>query len=158
MNLTAQARSGGFSTKPPVIDNWFTGWFLFAFDHRIAAPLLIAEPGYSSPAIIPTVRRGQTVARSAPLGPVQGPRTPQVTVLAHAVIRGDKLLVTRVRCSVTCTVRLSVDDHRTGSNARVTLTGEKLVGVARRQLHPGSLNVALQVGAGPELTGRSYLR
>jgi hypothetical protein len=158
VNLTAQARSGGFSTKPPVIDNWFTGWYLFAFDHRIAVPFLIAEPGYGSPAVIPTVKLDQTVARSAPLGPIHGPRPPEVTVLRHAVIRGDELLVARVRCSVSCSVRLSVDDHRTGSDARIILTGEKPIGVPRRKLHQGRLSISLQVGAGPEISGYTHLR
>jgi len=157
VNLTAQARSGGFSTKPPVIDNWFTGWYLFAFDHRIATPFLIAEPGYGSPAVIPTVKLDQTVARSAALGPIRGPDPPKVTVLPHAVVRGDELLVARIRCSVSCAVRLSVDDRRTGSEGRITLTGEKLVGVPRRELHQGRLGISLQVGAGPEVSGHTHL-
>jgi hypothetical protein len=150
--------SGRPRFEPPVIDNWFTGWYLFAFDHRIAAPFLIAEPGYGSPAVIPTVKLDQTVARSAPLGPIHGPRPPEVTVVRHAVIHGDELLVARVRCSVNCTVRLSVDDHRTGSDARITLTGEKLIGVPRRKLHQGRLSISLQVGAGPEISGHTHMR
>jgi hypothetical protein len=158
VNLTAQAKAGGFSTKPAVIDNWFTGWYLFAFDRRIAQPFLIAEPLYSSPAAIPTVRLDQTVARSAALGPVQGPPAPKVNLLANTAPRGDTLLVARVRCSVACTVRLWVDDHRTGSTARVTLTGEALLGVPRRRLRKGRLNIALEVGAGPQITGHTQLR
>jgi hypothetical protein len=155
VNLTAQASSGGFSSKPPVIDNWFTGWFLFAFDHRIATPFLIAEPGYGSPADIPTIKLDETVARSAPLGPIRGPRPPTITVVPHAVVRGDELLIARVRCIVSCTVRLSATDRRHGSDARITLIGTKLIGVSRKELHHGRLTISLQVGAGPEISGHT---
>ena len=158
VNLSAQSKTGGFSTKPPVIDNWFTGWILFAFDHRIAAPYLVAEPGYGSPADIPPVTLDQTVARSAPLGSIHGPRPPKVKLLPHAVPRRDTLLVARVRCSVRCTVWLSVNDRHTGSNARITLTGQRLIGVAHRQLRHVRLDIALQVGAGPQITGHTQYR
>ena len=157
VNLSRQARAGGFSAKPPVIDNWFTGWFLFAFDRRIATPYLVAEPEYGSPADIPPVKLDQTVARSAPLGPIQGPRPPQVSVLAHAVVRGAKLLVARVRCIVSCTVSLWVDDRRTASDSRTTLVGEKLIGVRSRKLQRGRLGIAVQVGAGPRIKRHTQL-
>jgi hypothetical protein len=159
VNLTAQG-SVGFSRRPPVVDNWFTGWYLFAFDQRDAVPLLIAQPGYGTPSVIPTVKVGATAARSAPLGPVTGPPPPRVSILRTAILARGDVLVARVRCAVRCRVSVSVDDRRTGSFARVTLTrrsGSALVGVARRQLRRGRLDVIVQVGAGPQLTARSRL-
>ena len=49
VNLTPQGVRGLWTAARPVaIDNWFTGWYLFAFDQRLATPILIAEPGYGT--------------------------------------------------------------------------------------------------------------
>ena len=158
MNLTAQGRTTAFSHRPPVIDNWFTGWYLFAFDERIAAPEFIAEPGYGTPSIIPVVKVDATHARSLPLVPVTGPPIPKVAILHRAIPRDGRVLIARVRCAVRCAVSVSVSDGHTGSEARVALIGSALLGVPARQLRHGSLDVLVQVGTGPEITGRATLR
>jgi len=77
VNLSAPTESYGFSKRPPVVGAWFTGWYLFAFDQRLAHDTAFAQPGYRTPAVVPAVKAGATVARSAPVGPVIGPRAPR---------------------------------------------------------------------------------
>ena len=158
VNLSAPAERGGFSKRPPVVGAWFTGWYLFAFDQRFAYDTAFGLPGYGSPAVVPVVKAGATVARSVPLGPVIGPRAPQVSILHDAILRDERVLVARVRCSVRCHVWLQVDDNHTGSGARVTLTGSGLVGIPRQQLRDGPLNIQIYVDTGPLVRGKSQLR
>ncbi len=148
----------GFSNRPPVVGAWFTGWYLFAFDQRFAHDTAFALPGYESPATVPVVKGGATVARSTPLGPVIGPRAPKVSILHDAILRDGRVLVARVRCSVRCHVWLQVDDNHTGSEARETLTGSRLVGIPRQQLRDGPLNIQVYVDTGPLVRGKSQLR
>jgi hypothetical protein len=158
VDLTAQGRTTAFSHRPPMIDNWFTGWYLFAFDQRIAAPVLIAEPGYGTPSIIPVVKVDATHARSLPLGPVTGPPRPTVAILHRAIPRAGRVLVARVGCVVRCAVSVSVSDRYTGSETRARVTGSALLGVPARRLRHGGLDVLVQVGSGPEIRGRATLR
>jgi hypothetical protein len=158
VNLTAQGRTTAFSHRPPVVDNWFTGWYLFAFDQRIAAPQIIAEPGYGTASIIPVVKVDATHARSLPLGPVMGPPSPRVAILHRAILRAGRVLVARVRCVVRCAVSISASDRYAASEARTTLIGSALLGVPARRVRHGGLDVRVQVGAGPEITARATLR
>jgi hypothetical protein len=158
VNLTAQGRTTAFSHRPPVIDNWFTGWYLFAFDERIALPEIIAEPGYGTPSIIPVVKVDATHARSLPLGPVTGPPSPRVAILHRAIARAGRVLVARVGCAVRCVVSISVSDAYAASEARATVIEAALLCVPARRLGHGGLDVRVQVGAGPEITGRATLR
>ncbi len=153
-----RAQSYGFSKRPPVVGAWFTGWYLFAFDQRLAHDTAFAQPGYRTPAVVPAVKAGATVARSAPVGPVIGPRAPRVSILHDAILRDGRVLVARVRCSVRCHVWLQVDDNHTGGEARVPLTGSRFVGISRRQLRQGPLNVQIYVDTGPLVRGKSQLR
>jgi len=118
----------------------------------------LAVPGYTTPAAVPAVKASATVAHSAPLGPVIGPRAPKVSILHDAILRDGRVLVARVRCSVRCHVWLQADDNHTGSDARETLTGSGLVGIPRQQLRDGPLNIQIYVGAGPLVRGKSQLR
>jgi hypothetical protein len=158
VNLTEQGRTTAFSHRPPMIDNWFTGWHLFAFDQRIAAPEIVAEPGYSIPSIIPVMKVDSTHARSLPLGPVTGPPIPRVAILHQAIPRAGRVLIARVRCAARCAVSVWVSDRHTGSGARVTLIGSALVGVPARRLRHGRLDVLVHVGAGPEIAVHPTLR
>ncbi len=158
VNLSAPGESYGFSKRPPIVGDWFTGWYLFAIDQRLAYDTAFAQPGYTTPAAVPAVKAGATVARSTPVGPVIGPRAPTVTILHDAILRGGRVLVARVRCSIRCHIGLQVDDNHTGGGARVTLTGSGLVGVPRRQLRHGPLNVQIYVDTGPFVRGKSQLR
>ena len=158
VNLTPQGVHGLYSTRPVAIDNWFTGWYLFAFDQRLATPILLAEPGYGTPSVMPTVKVGATAARSAPLGPVTGPLPPTVAILRTATVHDGRILVARVRCRTSCRARVTADDAHTGAGATTALTGTRVVGVPRRQLRSGHrLSVTVQVGAGPLISGRSRL-
>ena len=60
-------------------------------------------------------------------------------------------------CAVRCSASVSVSDRHTSSGARITLLGSALVGVPARQLRHGGLDVLVQVGTGPEITGRATL-
>ncbi len=158
VNLTPQGVHGLYSSRPVAIDNWFTGWYLFAFDQRLATPVLIAEPGYGTASIMPTLKIGATVGRSAPLGPVTGPPPPTVAILPTAALRDGRVLVARVRCRVSCRARVTVDDAQTGAGATTALAGTRVVGVPQRRLRSGDrLSVTVQVGAGPLISGRSRL-
>jgi len=157
VNLSAP-RGYGFSQRPPVVGAWFTGWYLFAFDQRLAHDTSFAEPGYGTPAAVPPVKVSGTVARSAPLGPVIGPPAPRVSIRHDAILRDGRVLVARIRCSVRCQVFLQVDDNHTGSAAHLTLAGSGLVGVPRKQLRPRLLNVQISLDAGPLMRGKTQLR
>lgn len=157
VNLSAPAASG-FSKRPPVVGNWFTGWYLFAIDQRFAYDTAFAVPGYITPAAVPPVKLGATAAHSAPLGPVVGPPAPKVTILRDAIVRRGRVLVARLRCSVRCRAWLQVDARRAGSAAHVALIGSALVGVPRRQLRRGPLDVQIYVDDGPLVHGNSQLR
>jgi hypothetical protein len=153
-----QRTEDGFSKRPPVVGAWFTGWYLFAIDQRLAHDTAFGEPGYSSPAAVPPVKLGATAAHSAPLGPVIGPPAPRVLILRDAILRGGRVLVARLRCSVRCRAVLQVDDNHTSSDAYVTFTGSRLLGIPRRQLRDGPLNVQIDVDTGPLVHGKTRLR
>jgi hypothetical protein len=157
VNLSAP-RGYGFSKRPPVVGAWFTGWYLFAIDQRFAHDTAFAQPGYGSPAAVPPVKLGATAAHSAPLGPVIGPKPPKVLILRDAILRGGRVLVARLRCSVRCRAFLQVDDNHTGSDAHVSPIGSRLVGIPRKQLRRGSLNVQIYVDTGPLVHGKTQLR
>jgi hypothetical protein len=148
----------GFSKRPPVVGNWFTGWYLFALDQRFAHDSGFAEPGYGTAAAVPPVKASATVARSAPLGPVIGPSAPKVSILREAILTAGRVLVARVRCPIRCGVSLEVDDNHTGSGAHLTLTGSVDVGVSRKELRRGPLRVQIYVDTGPLIRGKTQLR
>ncbi len=148
-------RGYGFGKRPPIVGASFTGWYLFAFDQRFAHDTVFADSG--SPAA-PPVKTGATVARSAPLGPVIGPPAPSVSILHDAILRGGRVLVARIRCSVRRRVWLQVDDNQTGGVTSTTLTGSELVSIPRQQLRRGQLNVQICVDDGPPVLGKSQFR
>jgi hypothetical protein len=156
VNLSAP-KGYGFSTRPVVIAAWSTGWYLFAFDQRLAKDTAFAEPGYSDAAAIPPVHAGPTIARSALAGPITGPAPPKIRILHTATLTARRVLLARINCSVPCHVFLQVNDNRTASDARVTVEGAALVGVPRRQLKPGPLHVTLNVDTGPFINGTTRL-
>jgi hypothetical protein len=86
VNLS-EPRSEGFSRRAPVVGMRFTGWYLFAFDQRFAADTAFAAPAYRTPASVPPLKAGATVARSAPRGPVVGPPVPGVSTARPAIAR-----------------------------------------------------------------------
>jgi hypothetical protein len=56
---------------PAVLRSSIKGWYVFALDARLPADQACAGVGYSSESAIPVWPIGQTVARSAPRGPVR---------------------------------------------------------------------------------------
>lgn len=156
VNLSPQ-KGYGFSDQPPIVGAWFTGWYLFAFDQRLARDTAFAEPAYLSAAAIPPVKASQIVARSAPSGAVIGPAPPKVSILTNASISDGRVLVARVRCAVRCRVSVWVADNHTANQANLSLTGSALVGVPRAQLRRGPLTVVISVGDGPILNHKTYL-
>ena len=71
VNLTPQGTRMDFAQRPITVPARFTGWYLFAFDEHFAPETAFAEPGYSSPFVIPPLRPDATPVRSAPVGPVR---------------------------------------------------------------------------------------
>jgi hypothetical protein len=63
-----QGCSGGSARA--VVGGWFTGWYLYALDGRIARDSACAGVAYALEAGIPPWKLGPTVARSRPLGRV----------------------------------------------------------------------------------------
>jgi hypothetical protein len=147
------------------VGNWYTGWYLFALDARLAntASGLL---GYASPAAIPPWPTNATVRRSQPYGPVTGPPAPQVRFVPHAPVDGNHVSVATVRCAVSChawiTVNLtrkhlSSSDRRVAWSANKLINGSVMIGVWG-SIPPGRVAVTINVGDGPYLHGHSLLR
>jgi hypothetical protein len=136
------------------IGTWYSGWYLFALDARLdnTASGLV---GYG---VVPPWSTWPTVVRSVPYGPASGPRSPHISFLRTAVVRGGVVLVGRVRCSSPCYVAVSVDDRRTASDSYIKVDGSSLVGVPRNELRSGRLYVGIAAGGGPTISGRTELR
>jgi hypothetical protein len=146
----------GFNTRPVVISTWVTGWYLFGFDQRWAGDADLSGftvyPVHDFPPYT-----GPTIARSAPLGPVRGPRPPRIRFLRSAIVRDGRVLVASFSCVVRCTGTLAVYQGGSGPVSHVSVTGSQLVGVPRGQLHPGELQIVLYT-AGPLIYGKTMLR
>jgi hypothetical protein len=145
-----------------VVGGWFTGWYLYALDGRIARDYACAGVAYGLEADIPPWKVGPTIARSHRLARVIGPPAPTVSIRRRAVVRGGRVLVARVRCSSLCPVQLVVDESSVGQfTSHSTLTGSALVGVPGSasfgQLRPGRLQVTVNVDGGPAVSGHTRL-
>jgi hypothetical protein len=143
------------------VGNWYTGWYLFALDARLAESIS-GLVGYSSPAAIPPRLTNATVVRSTPAGPVMGPAAPRVRFLAHARVGGRRVQVADVRCVVRCRVWLTVSrvgrrfasGQRVAWSAHEVLRGSATIGV-RGSIPAGRLAVAVNIGDGPYLHGHT---
>lgn len=137
-----------------ILDARWSGRYLFAFDKRYGRGTAFPAIGYSSPELIPPPAVGPTVARSAPHGPVRGPRLTLRERLR--TLRGDRLLVGHVRCG-RCQVRVAVRDRsrRHGAITRRTLriAGHGALVVPRRALPTTiAVQVRVRVGSTPPVT------
>jgi hypothetical protein len=74
VTLSAQGEDYPGHGRPPVIARRHLGWYLFAIDQRFTSDTVFGDVGYASAGVIPPVRVGATVVRSAPLGPVRRAR------------------------------------------------------------------------------------
>jgi hypothetical protein len=152
VNLTPQD-----STRPPLLGAALTSRFLFAFDQHYAPDTAFAGVGYLNAAAVPPLRTNPTISRSTALGPITGPQAPHVTVLHHAITHSGHVFVARVRCSVRCHIRINAFGKTSGSTTTTNLTGARLIGVPRRRMAAGPLEISLFVGDGPEIKGTSLL-
>lgn len=144
------------------VGGWFTGWYLFGLDERSARDEACAGVAYGLPADVPLWPLGQTIARSAPLGPVTGPPAPRVSIRPVALLRSGRVLFTTLRCAASCRFWLTASDHYwlSGSHGTITISRRvttKLIGVPRAGLRPGRLDVTVNVDGGPTVDGKTRL-
>lgn len=146
-----------------VVGGWFTGWYLFALDQRLARDSACAGVGYGLAADIPLWKLGQTAVRSAPYGPLTGPPAPAVSIRKLAVLRGDQVLFATLSCSSTCEFWATANDRAWLSGGHGTTTGSAadrtttLIGVSRGKLRAGPLTVTINVDGSPAISGKTEL-
>lgn len=144
------------------VGNWYTGWYLFALDAHLSDNVHDAV-GYESPAAIPPWPRNGIIVHSRPYGPVIGPQRPKIDFLSRAQMHGGRVLVATVQCAVSCPVAVSVilrhaeADQRNQWSAHQVIKGTGAVRVSG-PLPPGQVNVTVQVGNGPAVTGHSLIQ
>lgn len=71
INLTPGGPSRASAQQPVSVTRRFIGWYLFAFDQRLAGDTVFDTPAYGSPGAVPPLNVGPTVARSEPAGPIR---------------------------------------------------------------------------------------
>lgn len=153
------------------IGNWYTGWYLFALDAHLGNPTSLIV-GYSSPAAIKPWPKNATIARSRPYGPIAGPSAPTVAIPPSVYRHSKQVLVATVHCAVSCPIDVSVTVKHPfpGGQAVWTahdlITGTRTVGVSDRlpggqpsgALPSGQVTVTVQIGNGPYVKARSFIR
>lgn len=160
VTLAANDSIQGFPKHPvAVVGAFYTGWYLFALDERLAYDSAFGEPGYLYPTAVPPLTVGATIARSAPSARIVGPRPPRISFLRPAVLRGGRLFVARVRCSVRCRVSLNVSENNvsTVGESQNVFTGSREISVPRRSFHRGRLDILMTVESSPVLVAKSSL-
>ncbi len=105
------------------IDPRFSGDWLFALDERYGRGTAFASVGFLWPFAIPPTPPGPAVSRSAPLGPVTGPR---LALRDHPLLRlDDRLLIGRATCPQRCRVAIRVLAGRASARAALALHGTR---------------------------------
>jgi hypothetical protein len=138
------------------LGGWFTGWYVFALDARSARDDFCAGTGYFANADLPLWKLGPAVVRSAALGKIAGPPRPRVKILSQARLSGGRLLVASLNCATLCHVTLEVDDAMVGLPARLTVTGQRMIGVRPGPLAHGPLTVDMRIDDSPLIHGMSH--
>lgn len=136
-----------FRRSPPIDPRW-SGYWLFGFDERYARGTAFTLQGYGTPYGIATTPVGATVARSAPLGPVTGPR---LRLREHPLLlRDQRLLLGRVTCAHGCdvTVRVSTRGADLGAGGHIHGTA-RLTVFARDTRLDGELSIRVRIGRTP---------
>lgn len=134
---------------------WFTGWYLFALDARLARNNACGGTGYRSNVGLPLWNVAPTVVRSSALARITGPPRPTVKFLSPAVLNRGTLYVARVRCLTRCTAGLEVDSTTGGTSRRFAFRGTRRLGVRTANLMPGRVTIVLFVDDSPLLRARS---
>jgi hypothetical protein len=70
VTLSAEGEAYPGRGRRAVIRRRYVGWYLFAYDQRLAHDTIFATPAYGSAEAVPPLQPGPTVAPSAPIGPV----------------------------------------------------------------------------------------
>lgn len=139
------------------LSDWFSGWYLFALDARLAADNACGGTGYSYNADLPVWPPRPTVSRSGLLGRVAGPPPPTVRILRRELGGGRRLTVASVDCRVRCPVEVAVFGRGVGVDDRLSLVGRRRVRIRRGPLRPGEVTITLHVDDGPAIVGRARI-
>lgn len=144
---TTIAHPWAFRRSPPIDPRW-SGRYLFAFDQRYAGGTAFPAIGYLTPASLPPTPAGPTVARSAPLGPVTGPR---LALREHPLLRRDSsLLLGRVTCARACRVSVRVSAAGSELGAGTTVHGTRRLAVPALDTRlDGQLAIRVRIGSAP---------
>jgi hypothetical protein len=70
VTLSAEGVEYPGSHRTARVDRRYVGWYLFAYDQRLARDTVFGGPAYGRPSDVPPLGAGGTVVRSAALGPV----------------------------------------------------------------------------------------
>ena len=146
------------NTSRPRLRGWFTGWYLFALDARLAKDDACAGTGYFANADLPPWEVSETVVRSPAVAKITGPPRPTSRFLRPAVLKKGTLYVARVRCVTRCTVLLDVGTGSSGASRRFSFRGTRRLGVSAAQLSPGKVTLFMHIDDGPGLRARSTYR
>lgn len=157
VNLTPQGKEATFSRRDPRIGQWFTGWYIFAFDQLEAGDTAYAGVGYGNAASMPIDRPGPTVSHSAAHGPIRGPQPPALRIRTHLTARHGRIQIATVRCRLRCHVTAEAEGKAAGSTAQTSLVGHATVSVPLDHLTPGPVKLTLYVGDGPAVHHTSRL-
>jgi hypothetical protein len=142
-----------FGFRRAVVGLRYVGWYVFAFEARYARQTAFPAIGYGSADAVPPLKPGQTVARSAALGPVENPDGVTVKILRRAQrIRGG-VAVARVHCPERCRVVVGAP----GDTRATTIEGTALVGPRQVEVKPGLHDVRVTIDGGLAAVGRSRL-
>ena len=149
---TRDAVLGEPTNRPVTISARYAGWYVFAVDVRQPA-----QPSPMTAVAVPLtpVQPGQTIAFSAPVGPVVGPTA---ALRPRALYRDGRPRLGTVRCPVVrCT---AVVKARRGSVTRTRtlhVTGTEVI-APRLQLRPGAWRVTVAIDGGPTAQRRVTVR
>jgi hypothetical protein len=121
----------------------YTGWYLFAVDIRKAREVVpYPMPAVALPLFHWPVAPGQTIAFSAPVGPVVGPTA---ALRRRALYRDGRPQLGTVRCpAVACTAVVRVRHGATTRTQTLTVTGTETI-APRLRLRPGAWRVSVTI-------------
>ena len=134
--------SGEPTNGKPTVTARFTGMYLFAVDMRqsrqvvpVIRPAVATEP-------LPPLQPGQTIAFSAPVGPVIGPTA---ELRRRAMYREGRPRLGKVRCPVVeCTADVTVRHGARKRTETLRVTGTQTI-EPRLQLRPGAWRASVTI-------------
>ena len=130
------------TNRPVTISARYAGWYVFAVDIRQRGA---AQPDGCDCAAPPPVQAGQTIAFSAPVGPVVGPTA---ALRPRALYRDGRPRLGTVRCPVVrCTAVVKVRRGAVTRTRTLHVTGTEVI-APRLQLRPGAWRVTVTIDGG----------